>query len=169
METVFDWLDGGNSNGVFNRIVFRRMADAQAREKRMLEDYIGRLTGLLRAIPKKQIGRWSERVTIPELIDPQTNEPMVATRDRLVSMALNMGNEGNAKKLAGGYGWNEDAVMRVLDRELTAEDWTYVQSVWETINGLWPESQAMEKRLNGVAPEKVEARPVTTRALNRPR
>lgn len=162
METVFDWLDGA-SGGVFNRVVFRRIADAQHRERAMIEDYTGRLTNLLKALPKAQISRWLEKVTIPELTDPATSKPMVTTRDRLISMALNMGNEGNAEKLAGGYGWSEEAVMRVLDRELTAEDWQYVQGVWDVIDTLWPEAQAMEKRLNGVAPDKVEARPVNTR------
>lgn len=164
METVFDWLDGGNPNGVFNRVVFRRIADAQDREKTMMSDYVGRLTDHLKAIPKEQIKRWTEKVVAPELINRETGNPYQFTRDQLVSMALNMGNEGNATKLAGGYGWSEDAIMRVLNRELSAADWAYVQQVWDTIDTLWPEIAALEKRLNGVEPEKVVARPISTPA-----
>ena len=162
METVFDWLDGGNSNGVFNRIVFRPIADAQDREKVMLTDYTGRLTDLLKAVPKEQLKRWSEKVSLPELLNRETGNPWVMTRDQLVSMALNMGNEGNIQRLVDGYGWNEDAVRRVLNRELTAADWQYVQGVWDTIDSLWPEIAAMERRVNGVEPDKVEAVPVVT-------
>jgi Large polyvalent protein associated domain 22 len=164
METVFDWLDGGNSNGVFNRIVFRRIAEAQHAERTMIGDYVGRLTGHLRAIPKEQLSRWFERVSAPELLNRETGRPWIFTRDQLVSMALNMGNAGNAKKLAGGYGWSEEAVMAVLDRELSAADWQYVQNVWDTIETLWPQIAALEKRLNGIEPEKVEARPINTSA-----
>lgn len=164
METVFDWLDGGNPNGVFNRIVFRRIADAQDREKEMLARVVGELNAHLAAVPKAQVKRWTERVIAPELLNRETGRPWVFTRDQLVSMALNMGNEGNARKLAGGYGWNEAAVMAVLNRELSAADWQYVQKVWDTIEGLWPEIAALEKRLNGVEPEKVEARPLDTPA-----
>lgn len=162
METVFDWLDGGDSNGVFNRIVFRPISDAQDREKAMLTDYTGRLTDLLKAIPKEQLKRWSEKVSLPELLNRETGNPWVMTRDQLVSMALNMGNEGNIQRLVDGYGWNEETVRRVLNRELTAADWQYVQGVWDTIDSLWPEIAAMERRVNGVEPDKVEAVPVVT-------
>lgn len=162
METVFDWLDGGDSNGVFNRIVFRPISDAQDREKAMLTDYTGRLTDLLKAIPKEQLKRWSEKVSLPELLNRETGNPWIMTREQLVSMALNMGNEGNIQRLVDGYGWNEEAVRRVLNRELTAADWQYVQGVWDTIDSLWPEIAAMERRVNGVEPDKVEAVPVVT-------
>lgn len=164
METVFDWLDSGNPNGVFNRIVFRPIAAAQDTEKAMLAQYIDTLSGHLAAIPKEQLRRWSEKVTAPELLNRETGNPYVLTRDQLVSMALNMGNEGNASKLAGGYGWNEAAIMAVLNRELSADDWAYVQNVWDTVESLWPQIAALEKRLNGVEPEKIVARPLETSA-----
>lgn len=162
METVFDWLDSGDSNGVFNRIVFRPIADAQDREKAMLTDYTGRLTDLLKAIPKEQLKRWSEKVSLPELLNRETGNPWIMTRDQLVSMALNMGNEGNIQRLVDGYGWNEEAVRRALNRELTAADWQYVQNVWDTIDSLWPEAAALERRVNGVEPEKIESVPFVT-------
>jgi len=58
------------------------------------------------------------------------------TRDQLISMALNLGNEGNAKKLAGGYGWSEQTMLDMLNRELTADEWLYVQKVWDAIDVL---------------------------------
>lgn len=159
METVFDWLDQGNPNGVFNRIAFRPMVEAQEAKRKMLADYIGRLTGLLQAMPKADIKRWSQKVTAPELINRDTGMPWVFTRDQLVSIALNMGNAGNIQRLTEGYGWTQQGVMAALNRELSAADWTYVQSVWDVIETLWPHIEAMEKRINGIAPDKVEAVP----------
>lgn len=160
METVFDWLDG-SGDGVFNRIAFQPIAEAQNNERLLLNEHINKLQGLLAAMPKEDIRRWSRKVKL-DLIDRATGEPVSVTHDQLISMALNMGNEGNAKKLAGGYGWTEQGVMVALNEHLSEADWRYVQNVWDAIDTLWPQIEALEKRLNGVAPEKIAARPVQT-------
>jgi hypothetical protein len=161
LEAVFDWLDNGNPNGVFNRYVFRPIARAQAREDDMLRDYYGRIKDAFEAVGAKTLRRWSEKVTT-DLIDRETGLPAVFTRQRLVAMALNVGNEGNMQRLVDGYGWNEGAVMRLLDAELTKQEWQFVQQVWDTIDTLWPEIERMERAINGVAPDKIEAREIVT-------
>lgn len=162
METVFDWLDGGNSNGVFNRVAFRPIAEAQAREQDMLTDYFGRIKALFEALPEKVIRRWGDTVTLP-FINRETGLPERLSRKQLVVAALNVGNEGNLQRLTDGYGWNAGALMDALDQHLTAEEWKFVQDVWDTIGTLWPQIEAMEKRVNGVAPEKVEPLAFDTR------
>jgi hypothetical protein len=162
IETLVDWLDSANPQGVFNRVVFKPIADAQARAGDMYAAYIGRLNEALAAVPAKTLRRWNDRVTLPELLNRETGNPFTLTRQQLVSMALNMGNEGNAQRLADGYGWNEDRIRDVLNRELTAEEWAYVQDVWDIIDGLWPAIEALERNVNGIAPDKVEARPIET-------
>jgi len=162
METVFDWLDGGKSNGVFNRVVFRPVAEAQTREQDMLKDYLGRIKAQFEAVPTEQVSRWADKVPTP-FTDPFTGQPFRPTRKQLVAMALNIGNEGNLQRLSDGYGWNPAAIEDLLDKELTGEEWKFVQGVWDTIDTLWPEIEALEKRINGVAPEKVEPRAFSTR------
>jgi Large polyvalent protein associated domain 22 len=161
METVFDWLDGGNSNGVFNRIVFRPIAAAQAREADMIKDYQGRIKKLFEAVPKEIAARWQDRMVLP-FIDVETGKPMVLNRQQLVAMALNVGNEGNLQRLADGYRLNGGALVGYLDETLTKEEWQLVQSVWDEIDTLWPEIKAIEKKVNGVAPDKVRARKFNT-------
>lgn len=164
METIVDWLDGGNSEGVFNRVVFKPIADAQSRERDMLTDYYGLVRGAMEAVPGEAIKKWQDRITIPELINRETGNPFVMSRQRLVAMALNVGNEGNIQRLADGYGWNRDQVLAVLNRELSAPEWQFVQQVWDIIDTLWPQISEMERRVNGVEPEKVEATPIETLA-----
>jgi hypothetical protein len=154
MEQVFDWLDAGNPNGMFNRHVLKPIADAQAREGEMTEDYLARVRELMLGIPKDALGKWEDKVMTP-LLNRKTGEPFDLTRADLISMALNVGNEGNFDKLAGGYGWNRDTIMAVLEANLTAEEWQFVQGTWDLVNTLWPEIEALEKRVNGIAPEQV--------------
>ncbi len=156
MEQVFDWLDNGNPNGVFNRIAFRPVADAQAREQALLNEYYGKVRDVMGLVPEKTLRRWADKVTI-DLIDPETGTPAVMTRQRLVAMALNWGNAGNRQRLADGYGWSQDGIAKALNDNLTKEEWAFVQGIWDTIDGLWPEIAALEREVNGVEPEKIEA------------
>lgn len=162
IETLVDWLDRGNPNGVFNRIVFKPIADAQDRENDMLADYQNRLGDIIGKLSKEDLRRWSEPVSTPQLRNRETGNAWKGTRSNLIAMALNVGNEGNRQRLVDGYGWNEAGVMDVLTRELTEADWKFVQDVWDMIDTLWPETAAMERRVNGVAPDKVDAIPVET-------
>lgn len=162
MEQVFDWLDAGNSNGVFNRIVFRPLADAQDRENAMLADYNARIRAEFEKIEPKQLRRWSERFSTPELFNRETGQPYKMKREQLIAIALNMGNAGNIQRLTDGYGWREQSVRDVLNRELTPADWQFVQNVWDIVDTLWPQAAAMERRVNGVEPDKIEAQEVPT-------
>lgn len=161
METVFDWLDGGDPNGVFNRIAFRPIADAQAREQDMLKDYYGRIKALFEAVPADVAARWQDKLELP-FVDPLTGAPARMNRHKVIAMALNVGNEGNLQRLSDGYGWNPQAIEEYLNATLTAEEWQFVQGVWDTIDTLWPEVSRIEREVNGVAPDKVEAREVVT-------
>lgn len=161
METVFDWLDGGDPNGVFNRIAFRPIADAQAREQDMLKDYYGRIKALFESVPAEVGARWQDKLELP-FIDPLTGAPARMNRHKVIAMALNVGNEGNLQRLSDGYGWNPQAIEEYLNATLTQEEWQFVQGVWDTIDTLWPEIARIEREVNGVAPDKVEAREVQT-------
>jgi len=162
METIFDWMDNGNPNGAFNRIVFEPIATAEGRSKAMQEEYHAKIKALFEKVGIKQLARWQDKFTDPVLTNPKSGNLMQSKRVHLIVMALNMGNEGNRQRLIDGYEWDDGAVMDVLNRELTKDDWDFVQSVWDTIEGLWPEMAAMERRVNGVEPEKVDPSPIET-------
>lgn len=81
----------------------------------------------------------------------------------LISIGLNLGNEGNFQRLTdrrvkGSFTPEQlDAAMKRLD----ARDADFIQSAWDMINSYWPEIEARERRVTGVAPEKVQNRTVT--------
>jgi hypothetical protein len=161
METVFDWMDDGDSNGVFNRIAFRPIADAQAREQEMLTDYYARIAEAMKAVPAATLRRWGDKVQL-DLLDPETGLPAVMTRQKIVAMALNWGNAGNRQRLADGYGWSPQGIEAALMGNLNEAEWQFVQQVWDIIETLWPNIEAMERAINGIAPEKVEPAEIVT-------
>jgi hypothetical protein len=162
MEQVIQWLDGGDSNGVFNRVVFRRLSDAQVREHDMQADIAKKLRALNDAVPKQARAELDRLREVPELPDSRTGKPSSMTKGELLAVALNMGNEGNLSKMLEGEDWTLDQVRSAMDRHLGKADWDFVQGIWDTIEGLWPDIAALEKRVSGVEPEKVERTPVET-------
>jgi len=156
MEEMADWLDAEDPNGVFNKVLVRGATDAANRFDVLRNKVVEELRKQYDGISKEDRKRWRQKVVVPELINVHTGEPMDFTRADLVAVALNAGNEGNLDKLARGYNWLPDAVLKVLNRELTASDWQFVQGVWDTLETLWPEIAETERRLSGVAPERVE-------------
>lgn len=163
METVFDWLDDDNSNGVFNRVVFRRLADAQVAENKLQKEVTAELLKMFNALPKDRVRDMLQRYELRELPDNRTGKASSMLKSEIIALALNVGNHGNLDKLLKGEGWKEDNVRAVLDRHLTKDDWQFVQGIWDLINRLWPDIESMERRVSGVAPEKVEANPVKTK------
>lgn len=156
MEQVFDWLDLNDSKGVFNRIVFRRMADAQTRDA----DLRLKLSQDFRALNKRMTPEmkadFNVRYEITELQDSKTGKPSQLLKSEIIAIALNMGNASNRDKLLRGEGWSESAVQAVLDRYMKPADHEFVKGIQDIMESLWPEIEAMEKRLSGVTPKKVE-------------
>ena len=84
----------------------------------------------------------------------------------VLSIALHMGNEGNKSALFNGIriddrvAYPEDQVMAALAK-LDANDWAFVQAVWDYLDSYWPALSAMERERRGIAPERVEHVPFT--------
>ena len=79
-----------------------------------------------------------------------------------IAVALNMGNEGNYQRLTdtkvrGGF---TEAQVKAIVATLDARDAAFVQSVWDYLDSFRGDIEAREKRVTGVAPKWVEARPV---------
>jgi hypothetical protein len=78
-------------------------------------------------------------------------------KQSVLAMALNMGNDSNQQRLLGGYGWTVEQIKPVLDT-LTAQDWHFVQGMWDHFESFRPRVGEMERIINGVEPNWIEAR-----------
>lgn len=161
IETVVDWLDGGDSNGPWNRYVFKPIADAQAVERKLQKEKLEAFGALMKALTDGARERWNEKLVLTGLQN-ERGETVRLLRSELIAVALNTGNESNLAKLLKGEGWDEKALQANLDKHLSADDWKFIQGAWDLIETLWPQIAELERRVNGVEPEKVEPRTVNT-------
>ena len=76
-----------------------------------------------------------------------------------IKVAHNWGNAEGRDRIMKGHGWSEDQVQSLL-AGLDAKDMEFVQGILDRINTYWPEIKAKQKRVVGIAPEKVEAIPI---------
>ena len=87
-----------------------------------------------------------------------------------ISLALNMGNEGNERavrgSLANGEQIYDETFINTMLGQLTEKDWRFVQEIWDYFEEFWPDIKAAEERRRGVAPERVEAKPLTVQTAD---
>jgi hypothetical protein len=84
------------------------------------------------------------------------------TREEMIAVALNWGNESSRDRVRVGFGWTDEHVSAVLNH-LTKKEWDFAQSVWDHLQTYWPETVELEMRINGVEPTKIPSSPVSTK------
>lgn len=161
VETLADFLDGGNPAGVFNRLLVRRAVEAENERGKLRQEFMRPVVEAYSAIPGEIKRRWNSKVA-SGLLDPITGEPFDLRRGDLLGMAVHVGNTSNMEKLTRGYDWDPRAVMDILNRELTKPEWDFVQANWDALEALRPHIARVERALSGVEPEWIDPSPVVT-------
>ena len=156
IEQIVMWLDGDDVNGPAHRYLWRPFVDAQNRQMDMEKETTARIMQAFDSLPKAIRERLREE--LPTTTVPATGYRM--TRENMIAAALNVGNESNLDKIMRGEGWSQGTLDHVLSH-MTAEEWRFVQEVWGIVNSFWPEIAALQKKLTGLEPPKVEGRDFT--------
>lgn len=152
MEQLVDWLDGGDINGPWRKYLWDPIAEAQTFEYDLTKEFTDKVRKAMDAMPKDQRMKLLDTYDIPGI--------GVITKHRLLSMALNTGNESNLTKMLKGQAWaDRPEVLSNALSKLNRSDWEFVQTVWDTLEGLWPHIAALEERMTGLVPPRVEPRP----------
>lgn len=141
-------LDGGQRMGPVWKAVFSRVAKAYDAELRMVDDYTKRLQGILEPFLKRP-GWASETFAFGG---------RQLTKEQVVLMALNSGDEYNLSKLRDGQNIrldqesDEDCDARIrqfLEDTLSKEEWQLVYDVWGMFETLWPHIEATHHEMTG--------------------
>lgn len=154
LEQIIEQADGGNPNGAWSQIWWQPLADAQAHRDDLNRSITNRLMKATDEWFAKAGSRAGQKVKIESL-------GKSLDYNGILAVALNSGNASNLQKMLNGNGWGEHVHREILGH-MRQEDWQYVSDLWEIVNSLWPEIVALEKQVNGIAPEKVEGIPVET-------
>lgn len=92
------------------------------------------------------------------------------SRADAIALALNMGNEGNIKavtqSMSNGKVIYDKTFQDVMLGSLTESDWQFVQATWDYIESFYPALREAEERRRGIAPEQVQAKPLTVRTAD---
>ena len=148
-------MDGFKDGGVMWELFSRPMNEAATEEASKHEEAAIRVKEIFSVYSKKELLGMYRREFIP-------GANVSLSKMAQIMVALNWGNLDNRQKLMDGQGWDIDQVQAILSR-LSEKDWNFVQNIWDFIDTYWPETKAISKRVNGIAPEKVEAAEIDTR------
>ncbi len=153
MESVIvDILDGGDTNGIWSQTIFQPIAEAQKRSQDMMRDIVLKVQAALTKLPA---ARRREIMTQNVMLETAGE---TISKEAMLLVAFNWGNDSNRSKLVrGGIGlkrWGDDVIAEILNG-LSREDWILVQDMWDVIGSMWPQIEALERELTGVAPPRV--------------
>lgn len=153
ISTIARIFDDGKDNGAFFRHFILPLKQAADREATMTAEAAEKLYAVLQPLAK-HTGR------LKGMLEQKRDYQGLGrlTREQLFAVSLNMGNAGNLQRLLDGSGWHLADVERAVST-LTAEEWHAVQSVWDLLESYRPQIAALERRMTGVEPDWVEARP----------
>ena len=156
MEFIFQTMDGEKQNGLWWNTFFNRLADAENLETQMNEKFITEMTKIF----QKNHTR-SEKRNWRKIVQTKKGK---FSKENIIALALNWGNVQNREALLEGFretrsqwGITDKDIEDMLNQHMEAKDWELVQEVWDLINELWPDIAALQKRVTGLVPPKVEA------------
>jgi hypothetical protein len=163
MEQLFQWLTYGRKAGLGETRtgpfleMMTRAGSAEGRERAMRAESAKAMKDLGESLRDAKVNI-NESLDLPGL--SRQGRGTQWYREELLSAALNMGNKEGLKNLVEGNGLNERALRQALKDHLSPAEWKFVQGTLDHINSYWPQIEALQKRMVGVAPPKVEALPI---------
>lgn len=139
-----------------------RLFDADNEFIDLVQDYSGQLNKIAEYFSKR-VNDFPKRiidtgVQVPESM--KRGKERFWTYERVVAIALNMGNSQNLQRITGGY-LITNTDVNSLTSILNEEDWNNIQKIWDIVNSLWPQLDAAFFRINDFHQKKVEAEEFT--------
>lgn len=170
MRYLFDAMDGyvnkGGKNtdtGASHKYIVSGLQEAMGREQGMMREYNTKLVSALTKLARPDMRKSFVIEGVPLADDVAREWGGMFTREKVIAVALNMGNKGNLRALMRGFGWS-DADLRNIVSRLTTAELQAVQEIWDIINELYPVLNETHQQLHGVPLAKVEAQEITLQA-----
>tara|TARA_R110000824_G_scaffold122685_3_gene280035 strand:- start:5591 stop:12157 length:6567 start_codon:yes stop_codon:yes gene_type:complete len=170
IQTYIEGMDGGEKLGRVHQLLKSPIDEASNnRAARMAEE-----SDKFSAIMIKYYGKKADNALgkVKNVVSPMenltANKKYISsigeslTLEERLTVAFNWGNPDSREKLMAGRNWSQAQVNEILDT-LEKKDWNFVQETWDYIDSFWKESSALERELSGVAADKLDIAPVSTK------
>lgn len=141
-EYIFRRLDRWQDLGPAWESFYKPIQDAYNQEVTDLAPIIKALQTMFEPFTKAHAGKWArEKYKIPGV-------PQILTKEKMIMVALNTGNDGNLTALKEGYNWTDEQVRAITDK-LDAKEWRLVQDVWSLYKTMFPKLADVYNKLTG--------------------
>lgn len=162
-EKLFEVLDGGRE-GLWHDIFWNPIADASGVKQDWMHKVSRPVVEFQKKLGRDWESRMNERVFIPSL-----GQSMM--RRALIGVALNVGNDSNYAKLAGGGIWFgehftgplSDAQIQEMIDQLNEQEWAFVRLLWDSCEMLYEPLNELNQRVTGLPLKRVVPRVVMTK------
>lgn len=124
----------GGKSGAIVDYLYNTLFDAQEKKTEALEENAKRLEVIIGQYYTQKDRRkaWSKKLGI------NLTDGTELTKENVLSMALNWGNEGNRSRLVAGLStktpYIEKDVEEIFAKTMTKKDWAFVQEIWDYLN-----------------------------------
>ena len=137
---------------------------------------------LERAAEKESVMTASAMAKVDEIVGAYTNaerrkwqeqniswfEGEMISKENIIAMALNLGNEINRSRLAEGFSDMEhihpiEEIVARVEQHMEEKDWKFVQDIWDFLGTYWPETVRIEMIMNGTELHPQPAKAFTAR------
>ena len=158
LEAILNHIDHWVPGDFFDTFV-RPYADASAYEDVMLKETNAKMVKAnegydMQAGKKAKNDFW---------IDPRTKQPVANWQRRnTLGVLANVGNKGNLRVLAEGWGKKPEEVMKWVFANTTPEDWKYMERVGKIQNDIFEKANKMGHDVSGVATDRVPLGKIVT-------
>lgn len=165
MEQIFQWFDKNDPTGVFTKL-FQRFASAKYAAHDMTME-LGKQFKELRG-DRKFRDSLDNKLENTSLRDWHSGELLPLNGHDLLGLMLHIGNASNFEKLTSEFSFRGQTyrldpadVLGFIQKHATKEHARIVQAIWDiNENFFWPKVEEMYRRVTGIAPDKIEARPI---------
>jgi hypothetical protein len=161
-DTIARLIDGTKAQGAAYRYLLRPFNRAFS------EGYLPGSIGYKRRADKagedliKLWGRFSRKER--KQLEKMHTIPGVArpiSRQGIIAVLLNSGNAYNVEAMQKSGQFTAEEI-KAIHAAATQKEWDFAQSVWDYLNGFWPEISDATYRRTGSRPQKVEATAIET-------
>ena len=168
VETMARWLSGAKDTAGFIKSVWFKaivepMQKAKTLEGDIFRKHLAPLIDAWKKIPDSARSRWMEKFDGRKYFPGHIAEKLPQRRFEVLMLLLHSGNESNLQRLTEGRGITEqqlrDAAVAV---GVTREEYAWLQTIWDTAEGLKPLSFDLEEQDSGVRPDAIPARAFDT-------